>query len=106
MEWQSVVYLETSNAAAGTVYVRSPPASPVQQVPFRAVPARVLFHFSAAWRLGPATLFGSVENLFGRRHAGSVVANDVSGRFYEAGPPTSASVGLRLTGWATSTATP
>ena len=96
LEWQSVVYVETSNAATGTVYFRSPPAAPVQQVPFRAVPARVLVHLNAAWRLGPATLFGSVENLFDRKHAGTVVANDASGRFYEAGPPASVSVGVKV----------
>jgi len=96
MEWQSVVYVETNNAAAGTVYFRPQPSAPVQQAPFRAVPAGVLVHVNAAWRLGPATLFGSIENLFGRRHAGGVVANDVFGRFYEAGPPASVSVGLRV----------
>ncbi len=98
IEWQSVVYVETGNADAGTWYFRPQPGAPVQQVPFRAVPARALVHLNAAWRLGPATLFGSVENLFGLRYAGTVVANEAAGRFYEAGPPTSVSLGLQLTG--------
>jgi iron complex outermembrane receptor protein len=102
VEWQSVVYVESGNATAGIWYFRSLPAAPVQQVPFRAVPARALLHLNAAWRLGPATLFGSVENLFGLRHVGSVVANETTGRFYESGPPATVSVGISLTGWATS----
>jgi iron complex outermembrane receptor protein len=100
VEWQSVVYVETGNATAGTWYFRlQPPPAPLQQVPFRAVPARALLHLNAAWRLGPATLFGGVENLFGLRHVGSVVANENSGRFYEAGPPATVSVGIKLAGW-------
>ena len=71
------------------------PGAGVEQVPFRAVPARALVHLNAAWRLGPATLFGSVENLFGLRYAGTVVANEILGRFYEAGPPASVSLGLK-----------
>jgi hypothetical protein len=102
VEWQSVVYVESGNAIAGIWYFRPQPAAPVQQVPFRALPARALLHLNTAWRLGPATLFGSVENLFGLRHVGSVVANENAGRFYEAGPPATVSVGLSLTGWATS----
>jgi iron complex outermembrane recepter protein len=99
VEWQSVVYVETSNAKEGTWYFRLGPGDPVQGVPFRAVPARALVHLNAAWRLGPATLFGSVENLFGLRYAGTIEANDFFGRFYEAGSPTAVSLGLRLTGW-------
>jgi hypothetical protein len=67
--------------------------------PFGAVPAGTLVRLNAAWRFGPATLFGSVENLFGLRYAGTVEANEAFGRFYEAGSPTSVSVGLRLNGW-------
>ncbi len=104
VEWQGVVYVETSNARAGTWYFG--PRGAVQQVPFRAVPARALLHLNAAWQLGSATLFGSVENLFGLNYAGNVVANETFGRFYEAGPPATVSVGLRLTGWATSAARP
>jgi hypothetical protein len=62
-------------------------------------PARALVHLNAAWRLGPATLFGSVENLFGLKYAGNVVANEAFGDFYEAGSPASVSLGLRLNGW-------
>lgn len=98
VEWQSVVYVETSNARAGTWYFQ-PPSGPVRGVPFRAVPSRALIHLNAAWQLGPATLFGSVENLFGLRYAGNVVANESFGRFYEAGPPTWISLGARLNGW-------
>jgi iron complex outermembrane receptor protein len=100
VEWQSVVFVESGNADAGIFYVRQAGA-PVQQVPFRAVPARALLHLDAAWRLGPATLFGSVENLFGLDYAGNVLANEASGRFYEGGPPASVTVGLSLTARAT-----
>ena len=102
IEWQSVVYVETGNADEGFWYFRPQPSGPVEPVPFRAVPARALVHLNAAWRLGPATLFGSVENLFGRKYAGSVQSNDSFGRFYEAGSPASVSVGIKLTGWTTS----
>ena len=51
------------------------------------------------WRLGPATLFGSVENLFGLRYAGTVLANEARGQFYEAGPPRWVSFGLKVTQW-------
>lgn len=100
LEWQSVVYVETGNSDSGIWYFRPLPGASVQQVPFSAVPARTLLHLNASFRLGAATLFGSVENLFGRRYAGNVVANEIFGRFYEAGPPAALSVGLRLTGWA------
>jgi iron complex outermembrane recepter protein len=102
LEWQSVVYVETGNAEVGTWYFRPQASAPVQHMPFRAIPARTLVHLNAAWRLGPATLFGSVENLFGLKYAGNVVANESFGRFYESGSPTSVSVGLSLTGWAPS----
>ena len=95
IEWQSVVYVESGNADSGTWYFQ-PPGLPVQQVAFRAVPSRALVHLNAAWRLGPATLFGSVENLFGLRYAGTVLANEAQGRFYEAGPPSSVSLGLKV----------
>jgi iron complex outermembrane receptor protein len=98
LEWQSVVYVETSNAKAGTWYFQLEPAARLQQVAFRAVPARALVHLNAAWRLGPVTLLGSVENLFGLRYA-NVVANEAFGSFYEAGSPASVSLGLRLSGW-------
>ena len=100
VEWQSVVYVESGNAKEGIWYFGA--GASVQQVPFRSVPARALLHFNAAWQLGPATLFGSVENLLGLRYAGTVLANESAGRFYESGSPTSVSVGLSLTGWATS----
>jgi iron complex outermembrane receptor protein len=98
VEWQSVVYVETSNTTEGTWYYLGPDGA-VQGVPFRAVPDRALVHLNAAWQLGPGTVFGSVENLFGHRYVGTIEANTSNGRFYEAGPPTSVSLGLRLTGW-------
>jgi iron complex outermembrane receptor protein len=99
VEWQDVVHVETSNAARGTWYFRLEPGGPVQDVPFRAIPARALVHLNAAYRLGTATLFGRVENLFGARYAASVRANEIFGRFYEAGSPAWVSVGLSLAGW-------
>ena len=94
MEWQGVVFVETGNARRGIWYVQTAPDGPVQGVPFRAVPARALVHLNAAYRLGPATLFGVVENLFGLRYAGNVVANEFLGRFYEPGPPVSVAIGF------------
>ena len=94
IEWQSIIYVETSNADAGIWYFGTA-GLPIQQVTFRAVPARTLVHLNAAWQLGPATFFGSVENLFGLRYAGTVQANEVQGRFYEAGSPASVSLGLQ-----------
>ena len=99
VEWQGVVYVETGNADRGAWYFRQQPGGPVQGVPFGAVPARALVHLNAAYRRGPATLFGRVENLFGERYAGSVRANEIFGRFYEAGSPAWVSLGLGLAGW-------
>jgi iron complex outermembrane receptor protein len=96
LEWQGVVYVETGNADAGLWYFQSPAGVP-QQVAFHAAPARALVHLNATWRLGPATLLGSVENLFGLRYPGKILANEILGRFYEAGPPRSVSVGLQVT---------
>jgi hypothetical protein len=67
-------------------------------VAFRAIPARALVHLDGAWHLGPATLVGSVENLFGLRYANPVV-KESGGAFYEAGPPATVTLGCRLTGW-------
>jgi hypothetical protein len=105
VEWQGIVYVETGNAETGIWYFRQSQGAPVQQVPFRAVPARALLHLNAAWELGPAMLFGSVENLLGRRHVGNVIANERFGRFYESGSPASVSVGLRITALATAAST-
>jgi iron complex outermembrane receptor protein len=102
VEWQSIVYVETSNATVGTWYYREEQGAPVQAVPFRAVPSRALVHLNAAWRLGQATLFGIVENLFGLQYAGTIEANEQSGRFYQAGSPAAVSLGLRVSGWAPS----
>ncbi len=99
VEWQSIVYVESGNADAGIWYFASATGAGVEQVDFRAVPARALVHLNASWRLGPATVFGSVENLFGLRYAGTVLANDARGQFYEAGPPRWVSVGLKVTQW-------
>jgi iron complex outermembrane receptor protein len=96
LEWQGVEYVETGNAGAGVWYFKSP-AGALQQVAFRAAPARTLVHLNAAWRIGPATLLGSVENLFGLRYAGNIVANESLGRFYEAGSPRLVSLGLQVT---------
>ena len=98
LEWQSIVYVETGNAVAGTVYLQPQPGGPVERVPFRALPRRALVHVDAGWHFGPASLVGSVENLFGLRYAGTIEPNEPFGRFYEAGPPTSVALGLRLNG--------
>jgi outer membrane receptor for Fe3+-dicitrate len=98
VEWQSIVYVETGNAVAGTWYFQPEPGAPVERVPFRALPARALVHLDAGWHVGPATLVMSVENLFGVRYAGTIEPNEAFGRFYEAGPPASVSLGFRLAG--------
>jgi iron complex outermembrane receptor protein len=100
LEWQSRVFVETGNAVAGTWYFQSEPGAPVQQAPFRAIPARALVHLDAGWHLGWVTLVASVENLFGLRYVGTIEPNESLGRFYEAGPPASVSLGLRLAGGA------
>lgn len=99
LEWQGAVHVETDNADRGTWYYRPRPDGPVEQVPFRAVPARALVHVNAAFRLGPGTLYGTVENLFGQTYAGNVVANERFGRFYEPGSPASVSLGFALDVW-------
>ncbi len=96
VEWQGLVYVETSNARQGVWYVQAAPGAAVQQVPFRAVAPRTLAHVNASFRAGSGALFGRVENLFGTRHAGNVVANELSGRFYDPGSPASASIGFSL----------
>jgi iron complex outermembrane receptor protein len=97
VEWQSIVYVESSNATSGIWYFWQAPNPALQHVPFRAVPSRALVHLNAAWRRGPATLFGNVENLFRIKHAANVQANEIFGRFYESGPPASVSFGIRVT---------
>ena len=96
VEWQDVVYVETSNVRQGVWYVRGQPDAPVQQVPFGALPARALARLSAAYQLGTATVFGGVDNVTNQRYAGNVAANDALGRFYFPGSPRSASVGLSI----------
>lgn len=96
LEWQDKLFVETGNQAAGTWYsAGTPPAG----VPFRAVPARALVHVAARWQLGPIGIFGSAENLLGKRYIASVVANDFSGRFYETAPGTTLALGVSLAGW-------
>ena len=97
VEWQDVVYVETSNVRDGVWYVRRQPNGPVQQVPFGALPARTLARLSAAYQLGAATLFGGVDNVTNQRYAGNVAANDALGRFYFPASPRSVSVGLSIT---------
>jgi iron complex outermembrane recepter protein len=98
VEWQSTVYVETGNVVAGTWYFQPRPGLPVERVPFRSLPARALVHLDAGWHVGRATLVASVENLFGVRYAGTIEPNESLGRFYEAGPPASVALGVRLTG--------
>jgi iron complex outermembrane receptor protein len=94
LEWQSVVHVENGNADSGIWYA----PDPLRAVAFRAIPARALVHLDGAWHLGPATLVGTVENLFGLRYANPVV-KEFSGAFYEAGPPATVTLGCRFTGW-------
>jgi iron complex outermembrane receptor protein len=95
VEWQSVVYVESGNEMAGTMYAGAPGATPVA-VPFRAVPARTLTSMDASWAAGPITLLAGVENLSGVRYTGSVIVNDLAGRFYEPGPGRTLFAGVRI----------
>ncbi len=88
------LYVETGNTAAGTWCFRAGPSAPVTAVPF--LPARALVHLDAAWRVGPATLIGRVENLLNTRYAATIEPKESFGQFYEAGPPASVSLGVRL----------
>jgi iron complex outermembrane recepter protein len=103
VEWQGVVYVESGNADRGLWYFQTQPGGAVQQVPFRAVPARTLVHLHGNLRLGPAALFARVENVFGQKYAAVVRANESQGRFYEPGPPAWASLGLSLSAGGPST---
>ena len=96
VEVQGTVPVETGNADRGTWYFQTEPGAPVEAVPFRAVPATALVHLHASYRVGRASLFGRVENLFGERYPGSVRVNENFGRFYEPGSPAVVSLGLGL----------
>jgi iron complex outermembrane receptor protein len=96
-EWQGRMFVESSNATEGTVYVQA--GSTVTAVPFRAVPARALVHLGVQWQPGPVGLFGSVENLFGTQYVATVIVNDGTGRFYESGPGTVVTLGMRVSAW-------
>jgi iron complex outermembrane receptor protein len=98
-EWQGMIYVETGNRRRGTWYFQGAPGQPVQQVAFSAVPARALFHLNSDLRIGPATAFARVENLFGEKYVGNVVANETQARFYDPGTPASVSFGVSLSGW-------
>jgi iron complex outermembrane recepter protein len=99
VEWQGVVYVESGNARRGIWYFQTQPGGAVQQVPFRAVPARTLLHLNGDLRLGPATVLARVENVFGQTYVAVVRANEFSGRFYEPGPPAWGSLGISLAAW-------
>jgi iron complex outermembrane receptor protein len=97
VEWQDVVFVETSDAREGVWYVQPQPGAPVQRVPFRALPAHMVTHVDAAYRFGAATIFGGVQNVTNQRYAGTVAANDTFGRFYFPASPRSASLGMSVT---------
>jgi iron complex outermembrane recepter protein len=96
VEWQGVVHVESGNAHRGIWYFQTQPGGAVQQVPFRAVPARTLLHLNGDLRLGPAAVFARIENVTGKTYVAVVRANEFSGRFYEPGPPAWGSLGLSL----------
>ncbi len=99
LDWQTQMYVETGNQDEGVVYVRPAPAAPVIAVPFRAVPARTVAQVNASYRLGRTRLFGSIENLFGLRYTGNVIANASNGAFYEAASGTWLTLGLSISPW-------
>ena len=96
VEWQGIVYVETSNAREGVWHVRPQPDAPVQQVPFRALPARMVVRLNATYRVGAATFFGGVDNVTNQRYAANVAANESVGRFYLPASPRSASLGVSV----------
>lgn len=53
------------------------------------------WRLAAGWRL---ELLARLENLAGRRYAGSVIVNEANQRFFEPGSPRSALISLRLVG--------
>ncbi|HEX5631982.1 MAG TPA: TonB-dependent receptor, partial [Gemmatimonadales bacterium] len=95
-EWQSRVYVDNGNADAGTVYFKPFGPGEVQAIAFRAVPDYALLHLAASWQVGPARLFGSVENLLDTRYTANVTINDGQGRFYNAGAGRYVAVGVSL----------
>jgi len=95
-EYHGLIYVETSNARRGTLYVAGLQGGAVQQVPFKAVPTRALFHLNADFRVGNLDIFARVENLFAQENVANVIANEGSGRFYEPGSRRSASIGLSV----------
>jgi len=98
-EWQSQMYVETGNQEQGITYFHPPGSSTLVAVPFRAVPARALIQLNARYQAGPVGVFGSVDNLFGTVYTANVVANDLSGAYYEAGSGTWVSIGASVTLW-------
>lgn len=98
-EWQGKTFVDNGNSESGTVYFRPFGAPNRQEVPFSAVPAYALVHLNASYRLGPTTLFGSVENLLDRRYVANITINDGSGRFYSAGAGRYVALGVSVSAY-------
>jgi len=98
-EWQSLVYVENGNQQEGVIYVPSTQPPGTTPVPFRSVPARALVQLNGQYQAGPVGIFATVENLFGTRYTANVVGNSDLGAYYEAGPGTWVSLGVRLSAW-------
>lgn len=100
-EWQSQMYVETGNQEVGVTYFHPPPTPPgtIVAVPFRAVPARALVQLNGRYQWGPVGVFASIDNLFGTVYTANVVANDLSGAYYEAGSGIWMSLGASVSLW-------
>jgi outer membrane receptor protein involved in Fe transport len=95
-EWQSKTYVDNANTESGTVYFRSFGSPVVNAVPFSAVPAWGIVNLNARYAIGPATIFGNVENLFNKTYVANAVINDGTGRFYNAGSGRFAVLGVSV----------
>jgi iron complex outermembrane receptor protein len=95
-EWQGRTYVENGNAESGTVYFRNFGSPTVNAEPFSAIPAWGIVNLNARYALGPATLFGNVENVFNKTYVANAVINDGTGRFYNAGSGRFAVLGVSV----------
>jgi iron complex outermembrane receptor protein len=95
-EWQSKTYVDNANTESGNVYFRSFGSPVVNAVPFSAVPAWGIVNLNARYAIGPATIFGNVENLFNKTYVANAVINDGTGRFYNAGSGRFAVLGVSV----------
>lgn len=96
VEWQARTYVDNGNSTTGTMYFRSFGSPTLNAVPFSAIPAWGIVNLNARYALGPATIFGNIENLFNKTYVANAVINDGTGRFYNAGAGRFAVLGVSV----------